>query len=120
MNTIKLSLSRKSSLVELGEGESTRKLELREMTAADRDKYLEDLSRRVRIDGSGKPAGVKDFNGMQAALLTRCLYEGDKQVPMSEIQEWPAGTVTQLFQEAQKLNHLNQEEVVKDTEAKKE
>jgi hypothetical protein len=119
MNPIKISLNRNSIPVEL-EGETPRKMELREMLASDRDKYLDGLSKRVRIDGAGKPAGVKDFDGMQAALITRCLYEGEKQVPMSEIQTWPASVVGELFEACQKLNKLNDKESEEvETEAKK-
>jgi len=82
-------------------------LEIREMDAASRDKYLEQLSDRMRFDVTGKPAGIKKFEGMHAALLSLCLYREGILVKKEEIQLWPASMVTELFNEAQNTNRLN-------------
>jgi len=82
--------------------------ELREMTAAVRDAYLDTLGDRVQMDKDGKPGGVTKFDGLQADLVSRCLFlrvDGSK-VTRETIQGWPASTVASLFDEAQKLNHL--------------
>jgi len=85
-------------------------LKLVEMSAALRDQYLDTVSARMHIV-NGQPAGIKKFDGMQADLLSRCLLKEDgKQVSPAEIQGWPSSVVAQLFDEAQKLNHLNRAE----------
>jgi len=82
--------------------------EIREMTAAARDAYMDTLSERVVIDKDGKAAGIKKFDGMQAELVSRCLFTKDgKAVTKDAIQGWPASTVASLFDECQTLNHLN-------------
>ena len=94
--------------------------ELRQTDAATRDKYMDSLMPRMRMDKDGKPAGVSRFDGMQADLLTHTLWNKDGlAVRKDVIQSWPASTVSALFQEAQKLNLLNSavEEVLE--EAKK-
>ena len=107
---MKFSLQRQSFPVELeGPNGQTLKLEMREMTAAQRDKYLDGLGERLRFDANGMPVGMKKFTGMQASLLSLCLYNGEALVKAEEIQGWPAGVATQLFEEAQRLNHLEKE-----------
>jgi len=83
--------------------------EIREMTAAARDAYMDTLSERVVIDKEGKAAGIKKFDGMQAELVSRCLFlkSDGSQVTKETIQGWPASTVASLFDECQTLNHLN-------------
>lgn len=86
------------------------KYELREMSAASREKYLDQLTNRLAVDSNGKPKSVSRFEGMQAALLTKCLFkiEGEIGVLVKEsvIQAWPALAVSQLFSAAQQLNDL--------------
>lgn len=86
-----------------------------EMTAALRDQYLDTMGARMHMV-NGMPAGIKKFDGMQADLLTRCLVkeETGKCVTVTEVQNWPASLVAQLFEEAQKINHLNREEADKE------
>ena len=82
--------------------------ELREMSGAQRDSYLDSLKDRVRMDATGKPTVTK-FEGMQADLISRCLYlvKDNTVVDLKTVQGWPANVVTALYQEAQKLNGLN-------------
>jgi len=81
---------------------------LREMTAADRDRYLDGISGRMRIAPDGKSLGVKKFDGMQADLLSLCLFGPDgKLVAADEIQKWPSSVVGQLFIIAQQINRLD-------------
>ncbi len=96
----------------LEEGAVEMELEMREMSALARDSYLDRLSSRMRYDNDGKPAGIKKFEGMQAELLSSCLFRKDgKAVIHSEIQAWPASVVSDLFKAAQEMNHLSQERV---------
>lgn len=93
--------------------------ELREMDAASRDRYLDSITSRMRMDKEGKPVGVARFEGMQADLLVHTLRkkEGGGTIRKEVIQSWPASTVTALFEEAQKLNLLNRDiqEVAEET-----
>jgi activator of 2-hydroxyglutaryl-CoA dehydratase len=85
--------------------------ELREMCASARDKYLDQLGERMKVDTEGKVAGVKKFDGLQATLVSMCLYDAEGHLVKKEVvQGWPAGTVSSLFQEAQKLNALIKDE----------
>lgn len=86
--------------------------QLREMTAAERDNYLNRMQKRMKTDPSGKAIGVSNFDGMQADLLASCMttVADSKPVTMGTIQAWPATVVTTLFEEAQKLNKLNRGE----------
>ncbi len=91
--------------------------ELCEMTAAMRDQYLDTIPERLKLDLNGNPSGIRKFDGLQADLVARSLRKRDgKTVARDIIQAWPASTVASLFAEAQKLNHLGQEE--KEAEAK--
>lgn len=95
------------------EGEDGKEIvyEIREMMASVRDKYLDSLGDRMRTDTSGKFSGIRKFDGLQASLLCQCLYDGEGHlVPKEVIQKWPAGVVTGLFEEAQKLNRLDAKE----------
>ncbi len=87
---------------------------MKEMDAASRDRYLDELSTRMRFDAEGRPAGIKKFEGMQADLLALCLFNPDgKGVIKMEIQKWPASVVSDLFKKAQAMNHLTQETEIK-------
>lgn len=96
--------------VTIEDGGAHQNLRLVEMSAATRDQYLDTVAARMHIV-NGQPTGIKKFDGMQADLLSRCLLKEDgKPILPSEIQGWPASVVAALFNEAQKLNNLNQEE----------
>lgn len=82
--------------------------QLREMSAADRDTYMDFLDSRMRRDEQGKVIGLARFEGTQAHLVHLCLVDVStaQRVPKEIIQSWPATTVAALFKEAQKLNML--------------
>lgn len=90
---------------------------LREMDGEMRDAYLNALVRKLDRSGEGK-GSVKDFRGMQAALLSRCLFVVETGAPMPEaaIQALPAKTLQGLFKLAQDLNGLQDETAPKKTE----
>lgn len=96
--------------IENEDGNGTTEYELREMPAGTRDSYLDRLTARVRIV-DGKSAGVAKFQGLQADLISSCLFNKDgKNVPTDEIQKWPAGMVADIFKQAQDLNNLGKED----------
>lgn len=89
---------------------SVNEYELREMTAAMRDRYMSALGARVQFNDKGEPAGIKSFDGMQADLITQCLFDSTgKLVTKEEVQSWPASVVSDIFKEAQKLNRLDRD-----------
>lgn len=111
MSPLQLNLTSAVIPVELNTGNAILKLEIREMTAALRDKYLDTMSDRCRLDAKGAPCGIKKFEGMNAELLVLCLFKEDgKPVTKEEIQKWPGSVVTSLFEAAQRINHLLKEE----------
>jgi len=121
-NVLKFNLVSTVVPVTLQNGETFVEYELREMRAADRDTYLDTVSDRLRLDANGKPAGIKKFDGMQADLVSRCLFSkaDGKPVKRDIIQGWPSSVVQGLYSEAQKLNKLNVDEEKVVGEAKKD
>ena len=110
MDTLKFSLDRIEKPVEIN-GET---FTLVELDGRERDRYLTSLTRRVRTDKSGDVSGVKDFDGLQASLVSASLYRGTgdsrEHVPTAEIQKWPARVVSALFDAAKELSALNEED----------
>lgn len=101
MNLLQLSLKGQSIPVRI----ETLNYELREMTAGARDRYLDKLAPRIGPDGKS----IIRFDGLQSDLLQETLFTKEGEAVKPEvIQSWPASLVNALFDEAQKLNHLNQ------------
>lgn len=90
-----------------------KKYVLIELTGAERDSYLNNVGNRLKTGVDGKPAGIKDFNGMQAFLVSlslKCLETGNPvPVKINEIQQWPARVVKELFNKAKKLSALDED-----------
>ena len=110
------SIETRSVVIEDPKDNKQTQFEIREMTAADRDKYMQTLSRRFNYDKEGKPCGLKTFTGLHAELLTLCMYQvqpsGEFTLVKKELLDsWPGGNVLQLYKEAQRLNHLSEREV---------
>lgn len=91
--------------------------ELQEMNAASRDRYLDKLQKRMATDASGKAMGIKRFEGMQADLISQCMFHVKTGLLVSDtvIQTWPASVVTELFNAAQEMNRLKGEEAETET-----
>ena len=88
---------------------------LRELTNKQKAQYLNGMRDKVNFV-DGKVTGVKDFDGLEACLLTKCFYDTDnKLITAAALQEFPARVVKQLFDAAQTISALNEEGV---TEAK--
>jgi len=106
---IRLSLDREEFPVDLGDG---KKYVLRELSGTQRDKYLNNLGGRVRTNADGKVTGMKNFDGLQANLLIRCLFEVQaegKEVALkeAEIQKFPAKVQTALFNKAKTMSGMD-------------
>jgi hypothetical protein len=87
------------------------KYELRELKAADRDKYVDKLQGRLKVDKQGNVIGLTQYAGMQADLITICMYdEENKPVDRATLNTWPGTTVTKLFHAAQTLNGFREVE----------
>lgn len=115
---MKFTITTKSVPVELEINGKIEEYELREMDAGARDRYLDTLTGRMKLDKDGKPQGVTRFEGMQADLIVSTLRKKDGTAIRKEVvQSWPSSLVSELFTEAQKLNLLNRdpEEVVAET-----
>lgn len=84
---------------------------LRELTGRQRDEYHQATAKRMKYDAKGSPAGVKDFVGMQADLITLCLYDPQgRLVTPEDVSGWPATTQAALFDMAQEINGLEVDE----------
>lgn len=109
METLALKLTSAVRLVVIeDENGAQTEWELREMKAADRDSYLTQFSERCRVNEQGEVTSLVKFDGMQAALLTRCLFRKEDGVAIKapEVQKWPSSAVTALFVAAQEINSL--------------
>lgn len=106
----KLALAFHSVIVEDSDGKQ-QEYRLVEMIASARDQYMDSLRGRLKTDDAGKVTGVVKFEGMQADLLSRCFFDpSGKLVTKEVIQSWPASVVSELFEAAQKMNHLNKQD----------
>lgn len=110
MSDQKLILSLKSTVfpIILRNAQGTNEnYELRELTAAARDAYMDSVKNRMKIV-NGKET-FETFVGLHSDLLARCLFKegGTKPVTADEIQQFPASTTDTLYKEARKLNHLD-------------
>lgn len=101
---------------------------LRELDGDSRDKYLNNLSKRVSTSGDGKVSKVTNFDGLQANLLTKCLFEveggklektddgvevitggTEKTLSLTELQVWPAKVQSRIFDKAKDISGLDEE-----------
>lgn len=104
-------LSRREVKIKLQDPRTDRVTEytLRELDGTERDKYLNNLASRMKVDKGGKPQGIKDFKDLQADLVSRSLVDGENtNVPIALIQRWPVHVQTELFKMAQKLSALEE------------
>lgn len=102
--TFKLKTKTWPVAMENAEGLET-KYEIRELKAAVRDKYVDKLQGRLKTNAKGEVIGLTQYAGMQADLLTICMYtEEDKLIDRSTLDQWPGTSVQKLFHAAQTLN----------------
>lgn len=105
-------LVRKTQPVEIEfEDGQVRSYVLKELDGIQRDQYIANTQKRMKIR-DGKFVGWKDFEGLQAELISRSLFDEEgKVVPKQMIQKWPSGTISGLFTDAQKLSGLDQDQI---------
>lgn len=106
----RFSLSFKEIPIEIIDPETARPRPyiLREFPGAERDAWLNALTSRVRTLPNGKQGGIKNFTGMQADLISRCLFdEENKLVSVNTIQKWPASVQIAIHEMCQKLCGLD-------------
>jgi len=91
---------------------------LREFDGAGRDMYLNAMGKKMRHDATGKPAGLKDYNEIQALLVCRCMFPfGEKAaVDIGWVQTLPSRKLQLIFKECQRICGLDDEA---EAEAKK-
>lgn len=71
---------------------------LREFTGKQRDAFVNLISSKTRIGSDGKPAGIKNVDGMQASILTRTLFDKteDRFVTVEEVDNMPQRVLDKL------------------------
>lgn len=95
--------------------------ELVEFDGVERDKYLNSVGKRLKTEVGGGQT-VKNFDGLQAELVSASLFKIDKvsrariAVPVKTIQSWPARVSATLFEEARKLSGLGDDDDDEDEE----
>ena len=110
METMRLPLTRQEVTVVLEDGQGAEKrLVLRELDGAERNRYLNKMRNRVQIQ-NGKATGIKSFDGFQADLLTMSLFSEDGVALLpEEIDALPSSTQQTLFEKAQRMSGLDRE-----------
>lgn len=87
---------------------------LQELDGSERDRYLNGLTNRMRVNNKGDLAGIKNFDGLQASLVAASIRLVDglerKPVLLKTVQGWPAKVVKQLFDAARELSGLDDED----------
>jgi len=105
---------------------------LQELGGPDRDAYMNDISSRMRYDGKGNPAGMKNFTNFQASVITRGFFEASlvedeavdpstgerssvirveslgKKVPESQIRLYPGRVQKALFDKLMEISGLTE------------
>jgi hypothetical protein len=109
---MKLSLERTEVEVELeGKDGEVKRWLLRELDGSERNRYLNKMKDRVKVNKDGKGVGIKSFDGFQSALLTISLFdEHGENVTKDVIEGLPSKTQHQLFKKAQEISGLSDEE----------
>jgi hypothetical protein len=111
MNPLKFNLDINVVPVTFDGPDGSVEMELHEMTAVGRDRYLDSLQARMKLDAAGQVYGVKKFEGLQTDLLIRCLRRKDgKALTEAEVQAWPASVVADIFKAAQEMNRLDRQD----------
>lgn len=84
---------------------------MREITGRKRAVYLNGISNRTTRDPkTGKPQGVKTFEGLETSLLALCMYDSaGKEIDPKVVEEWPARVVTALYDRAKELSGLDKD-----------
>lgn len=119
METLSFSLDRKEIQIQFSkDGGIVKKYFLRELDGKDRDKYLTQSSKNIIIDKNGK-GRLSTFDGMMSRLLCLSLFNEDGEaVSEEEIQSFPSSVSSALFEKAQEISGLDNENDKAKKEAK--
>ena len=86
----------------------TTRMTLKEMTGANRDKYVQKQAARAKTSADGKTSWITNFDNIQVDLIERCLFdENEKPVPAMVIAQYPASVQVALFKACGELNSLD-------------
>lgn len=93
----------------------TKECLLKEMLGNGRDQFLTQLQRNTKFDAKGKPLGLSSFEGHQAWLLSRTLWDvaQGRFFTEDEIQSLPCAISSALYKKAQEMNGLDEEAMEK-------
>lgn len=96
--------------VELAEGMPATVFVIKTMKNRAKTEWQNSMGDKLKYDRNGKPVGLAKYDGVEASLITRCMFHPDgRAVTAEEIDEWPAPLVTAAFKECQDVNGLTPE-----------
>ncbi len=92
---------------------STESYELTELTGKQRDSYMNQMSKNMQMIGDNYK--IKSFDGLQANLLCLCIKhtsgaKADTHVTKDHVQSWPSRVQKAIFDKAQQMSGLNEDE----------
>lgn len=100
--------------LQLTQGGPTTTFTLKEMFGGIRQEWQESQRQRYGLDYSGQPAGLTKFKGLEADLISKCLFdENDKPIPAEMVQGWPSSTQAALYQLCIQLNAISEKDIAK-------
>jgi hypothetical protein len=83
---------------------------LREMIGDELAKWKDGQKARFEKDKRGNVVGFKSVRGLEADLISRCLYDKENNlVPAKEMTNWPPTILKGLAKDCQDLNGLTDE-----------
>lgn len=105
----RLSLRRKEKKFELGMVDGTFQIwTLKELTGPERDRYIDDMTKRMKMAPDGKSGAISTYVGVETNLLVKSLFGPDGQpVKQSFLQALPSSVQDALYNAAVELSALN-------------
>lgn len=83
---------------------------LRELSGSERNRYLNKMKTRIKVGANGATS-IKSFDGFQSDLLHLCLLDEEgERVAKDVIEGLPSSSQLALFNRAQKISGLDNEE----------
>lgn len=101
------------------ENDQPKTFEIRELNGKKRDEYMKMIGAKVRYAPDGKPAGMKDTEGLSQGLLAMCLHEEGEKLPVSlgTLNDWPSSLIESTFEIAKKVSALNMDDAEQEGKA---
>jgi len=108
MDKLEFNLSLKEMPVEIVDTTGAKKQYiLKELSGQARDTFLTDMAKRCNFGPSGRVQNIKNFQGLQAGLLSLCLYDEQSVLIKKDVlQTFPSSVLSGLFEAAQTLSSL--------------